>query len=468
MNPRIAFIIILGQSIYPMKDLTNGRESTLIMVFALPMLIGNVFQQFYNMVDSWVVGQYVGKEALAAVGTSFPVIFLMVALAMGIGMGTNVLIAQFYGARANHRIKDTIDTAYISLFVMGLVLTLVGIFMVNPVLKLLRVPEDVFDQAAQYLRIVFYGLILTFGYNTVGGILRGLGDSMTPLFMLIAATIINIILDLVFVRNFGWGVAGVAWATVIAQGVSFIGSVIFLNRTHEVLKTDFLHLKFNREIFNEIFRIGLPSGIQQALVSMGIMFMTAIVNGFGTTILAGFSAASRIDSFVGMPSMNIGMALSGFTGQNMGAGKKDRVIRGFHAALMIGLVITAVLSAVLFLWGDKLIGIFTPDHDVIDAGYEYLRVIAVFYFLFTIMFITNGLIRGAGEAIVPMISTLAAMWVVRIPCAIIFSGIWGPRGVWYSMPAGWVVGTIIALIYYKSGRWMKKAVVGQPAESLDF
>jgi putative MATE family efflux protein len=451
-----------------MKDLTKGRESTLIISFALPMLIGNVFQQFYNIVDSWVVGRYVGKEALAAVGTSFPVIFLMVALAMGIGMGANVLVAQFYGAKANDKIKLTIDTAYISLFVVGVLLSVIGIITANPVLRLLNVPSDVFDQASQYLKIIFSGMILSFGYNTVSGILRGLGDSMTPLFMLIAATIINIILDLLFVRSFGWGVAGVAWATVIAQGVSFIASVIFLNKTHDVLKTDFLHLTFSKSIFKEIFRIGLPSGIQQAMVSLGIMVMTAIVNGFGTVVLAGFSVASRIDSFVAMPAMNIGMALSSFTGQNMGAGETKRVSRGFHASLIIGLGITLVLSTAIFLFGNKLIALFTPNElDVIAVGHEYLRIIAVFYFLFTIMFIANGVIRGAGEAMIPMISTLAAMWLVRIPCAIIFSKLWGIIGVWYAMPVGWLIGTIIALVYYKSGRWMKKAVTNKKIEVID-
>jgi putative MATE family efflux protein len=379
-----------------------------------------------------------------------------------------VLVAQCYGAKANDKIKLTIDTAYISVFIVGVALTVIGYFTANPVLRLLNVPADVFDQASEYLRIVYIGLILAFGYNTVGGILRGLGDSLTPLFMLMAATIINIILDLLFVRSFGWGVAGVAWATVIAQGVSFIGSVIFLNKTHDVLKTDFLHLQFDRKIFKEIFRIGLPSGIQQALVSLGIMVMTAIVNGFGTVVLAGFSVASRIDSFVAMPAMNIGMAVSGFTGQNMGAGETKRVSRGFHAALIIGLGITLVMSTAIFFFGNLLIAAFIPDDlDVIAVGHEYLRVIAVFYFLFTIMFITNGVIRGAGEAIVPMISTLTAMWIIRIPCAMIFSKLWGTIGIWYAMPVGWLIGTVIALIYYKSGRWMKKAVVGKKIEVED-
>jgi Na+-driven multidrug efflux pump len=204
------------------------------------------------------------------------------------------------------------------------------------------------------------------------------------------------------------------------------------------------------------------------MVSLGIMVMTAIVNGFGTVVLAGFSVASRIDSFVAMPAMNLGMALSSFTGQNLGAGEPQRVSRGFHATLIIGLGITLVLSTAIFLFGNRLIGAFTPNEtEVIAVGHGYLKIIAVFYFLFTIMFVTNGVIRGAGEAIVPMASTLVGMWVARIPCAVIFSRLWGETGIWYAMPVGWLIGTIIALVYYKSGRWIKKAVTNKTIEVSD-
>ncbi|QQO08567.1 MATE family efflux transporter [Breznakiella homolactica] len=256
---------------------------------------------------------------------------------------------------------------------------------------------------------------------------------------------------------------GVAWATVIAQGLSFIVSVLYLNKTHDIFKTNFLKLKFNREIFRQILRIGLPSGVQQSLVSLGLMFMSGVVNGFGTAVMAGYAAASRIDSFVGMPAMNIGNALSSFTGQNIGAGKFDRVKRGYHAALKIGLSISVVLMAVLFFGGEMLIGIFTHDTEVVRVGAEYLRVIAPFYFLFTIMFVTNGVIRGSGEAVLPMVSTIMAMWVVRIPCAVIFSRLWGVTGVWFAMPTGWLMGLLISVIYYKSGRWMKKRIIRTPA-----
>ena len=445
-----------------MKDLTQGNETKLIIFFSLPMLVGNVFQQFYNMVDSWVVGRFVGTQALAAVGSSFPILFFMVSLVMGVSMGANILIAQYYGAKDMAKVRSAIDTTYLTLFWSGLLLTMVGVFAAEPILLLMRVPQDVLPLAAQYLRIIFGGILLLFGYNGVGAILRGLGDSMTPLYMLMFSTLLNVVLDLLFVRAFGWGVAGVAWATVIAQGVAFLGSAIYLNITHEVLRTNFLKLKFDRDIFKLSIKIGLPSGIQQSLVSMGFMFVSAVVNGFGSTVMAGYAAASRIDSFIGMPSMNLSMALSTFVGQNLGAGKPDRARKGFRASLAIGMGITAVLAGVLLLFGTSLVGIFSQDPEVIRIGAQYLSIIAPFYMLFTVMFVANGLIRGAGEAIVPMVSTILAMWLVRVPLAVLFSNLFGVVGIWWSIPSGWVVGCSIALLYYRSGRWTKKALVRSP------
>ncbi len=443
-----------------MKDLTEGNEAKLLVAFSIPMLIGNVFQQLYNMVDSWVVGNFVGKDALAAVGASFPIIFLMVALVMGVSMGSNILIAQYYGAKNMEKVRASIDTTYLFLFWSSLIFTVVGLLFAPGILKILRVPDEILGPATQYLRIIFGGIILTFGYNGVGAILRGLGDSKTPLYMLIVSTLINIALDLLFVLVFGWGISGVAWATVIAQGVSFLGSLVYLDRTHEILKTDFLRLRFDGPIFRHSLRIGLPSGIQQTLVSLGFMVMSALVNGFGTDVMAGFSAASRIDSFAGMPAMNISMALSTFVGQNLGAGKTERVRKGFLAALGMSWVISLVLGLLFFINPGILIRIFTPDQEVIRIGSEYLRIVASFYLIFSTMFVTNGLIRGAGETIVPMIATLIAMWLVRVPAATLFSRLMGEVGLWWAMPTGWVVGMFISLGYYFSGRWKSKALIG--------
>lgn len=442
-----------------MKDLTRGNVPLQLVLFSLPMLLGNVFQQFYNMVDSWVVGQFVGTIALAAVGTSFPILFLMIALVMGFGMGANVLIAQYYGAKNFTKVRAVIETTYLVLFWMSLVLTVLGLAAARPILLLLRVPAEVQESALLYLRIIFGGLFFTFAYNGVAAILRGLGDSMTPLYMLIASTLINVALDLFSVLVLHMGVAGVALATVIAQAISVAGSLWYLNRNHELLATDFRHLTFDREIFLLSLKIGLPSGIQQALVAMGMMFMSAVVNGFGPVVMAGFAAASRIDSFIGMPAMNISMALSTFTGQNLGAGKSQRVHEGYRVALGIAEGITVVLSVILLLYAEPLVGLFTTDGAVIATGAQYLRIIAPFYLVFTLMFITNGVIRGSGEAMVPMVSTLCAMWLVRVPAAVLFSTVWKVVGIWWAMPTGWFVGAAIALVYYFSGKWKQKVVV---------
>lgn len=448
-----------------MKDLTKGNEAKLIVMFALPMLLGNLFQQFYNMVDSWVVGRFVGTEALAAVGTGFPIIFLMVSLVMGFGMGANVLIAQYFGAKDTAKVRAVVETTYLVLFWSSLFMTIVGIVAVEPILRAMRLPEDLIPSASSYLRIIFGGMVLTFGYNGVSAILRGLGDSVTPLFMLIAATLLNVALDLLFVVVFGWGIEGVAWATVIAQGVSLVGSLVYLDRTHEILRVNYLKLRFDRDAFSRSLKIGLPSGIQQTLVSLGFIVMNSVVNGFGTTVIAGYAAASRIDTFVGMPSMNISMALSAFVGQNLGAGKPDRARRGFRAALVAAFAVTAVLVVLLLAAGRPLVGIFTEDAEVVAVGARYLAVIAPFYFVFTLMFITNGLVRGAGEAVVPMLSTLVAMWLVRVPAAMLFSSWWGIEGVWWSFPTGWFVGAAIAVAYYKSGAWTRKALVRPAPEA---
>ena len=269
-----------------MQDLTQGREGKLIFAFALPMLIGNVFQQLYNTVDSIIVGNTLGKTALAAVGASFPLVFLLVALIIGLTMGSTVLIAQFYGAGRLDQVKKTIDTTYIFLFVAALVCTLLGLVSSKPLLKLLKTPAEIFPLAQTYLQIIIAGLIFTFGFNTISAVLRGLGNSKTPLYFLILSTLLNIVLDLVFILSFGWGVAGAAWATVIAQAVSFLLSQIYLARRFELFRFDLKKITFDRTIFLTTLKIGLPTGIQQMLVATGMMALSRIVNNFGTTAVA--------------------------------------------------------------------------------------------------------------------------------------------------------------------------------------
>lgn len=451
-----------------MKDLTQGGETKAIITFAIPMLIGNIFQQFYNMVDSIVVGNFVGTTALAAVGVSFPIIFLMISLVMGLTMGTMVIVAQFYGARNYEKVRATIDTGYITLFWAGLVMTVIGIVCTPIILTLLKVPVDVFPEASAYLRIIFAGLLATFGYNAISAILRGLGDSKTPLFILIAASLLNVVLDLVFVVVFHWGVSGAAWATIISQAASFIGGLIYLDTRNKLVSLNIKKLVFDGAIFKKSLKIGLPSGIQQMMVSVGMMALSRIVNGFGTSTIAAFAAASRLDTFASMPAMNLSQALSTFTAQNMGAGKTERVKRGHLSALIVGSAISIVAGAAMLIFGSGLMSLFSADAGVISIGARYLAIVGATYVLFSTMFINNGVMRGAGDAFIPMINTLLGLWVVRIPCALLFTGVlgMGSDGIWWSIPAGWLMGATFSTLYYLGGRWKRKAVISTPAAAM--
>ncbi|HBG16046.1 MAG TPA: MATE family efflux transporter [Firmicutes bacterium] len=442
-----------------MKDLTQGNEGKLIFYFALPMLIGNIFQQLYNTVDSIIVGNTLGKEALAAVGASFPIIFLLVSLIMGIAMGSTILIAQFFGAGKLDEVKKTIDTTYIFIFFSALAATIIGFATSGPILKLLRTPDEVFPMAKTYLDIIFAGIIVMFGFNSISAILRGLGDSKTPLYFLIISTLVNIGLDLLFIKVFNWGVAGAAWATVIAQGVSFLLGAIYLHKTHEFFSFNFKKMAFERQLFITSIKIGLPAGVQQMLVATGMMALSRIVNGFGTNAVAAYTAAGRLDSFASMPAMNLSAALSSFVGQNLGANKPERVKNGYLATLGMATLISVVITITVTLFGRELISLFNTDPDVIQIGTSYLIIVGSFYLVFSSMFITNGVLRGAGDTFIPMFFTICSLWLVRVPISAYLSRLMGTNGIWWGIPIAWTVGAALSGGYYLTGRWKRKVIV---------
>lgn len=442
-----------------MQDLTVGKEGKLIFRFAAPMLLGNVFQQLFSIVDSIIVGNFVGKEALAAVGASFPVIFIMVSMIIGLVMGTTVVISQYFGAKDYTKVKRAIDTMYIYSSVIGIVTTVTGIIISEPLLRLLGLPEDIMPQAVRYLQIYLSGLIIFFGFNGTSAVLRGLGDSKTPLYFLIIATLANIILDLLFVAVFKMGVGGAAYATLLANGIAFLLAIIWLNRTHKLIRIAVRGLHFDREIFRQSIRIGLPTGIQQTLVAMGALAMMGIVNTFGTDVIAGFSVASRLDALAIVPSMSFSAAISTFVGQNIGANKYDRIKTGLIATVKMSGIVTIVTTVFVIFGGHLLMSLFTNDSEVIRLGDQYLTIVSSFYLAFTLMFIYSGVMRGAGDTLIPMFISLLSLWLIRIPMAWFLSGKIGASGIWWSIPAGWVVGLILSFAYYKSGRWKKKAVV---------
>ncbi len=444
-----------------MKDFTTGSESRHIFKFALPMLIGNVFQQLYNVVDSVIVGRYLGDKALAAVGASFPIIFMVIALVIGIGIGASVVISQYYGAKQYDKVKRASDTTYIFLLVAGVIITIIGITTSDWIFRLLQLPEELMIPAKEYLHIYMYGMVIMFGFNGTSSILRGIGDSKTPLYFLIFSTFANIGLDLLFVLVFKWGIAGAAWATVISQAGAFVAALIYLNHKQHILRIDMKKISFDWDIFKQSIRIGLPTGIQQTLVAFGGMAMMGIVNSFGTPVIAAFSAAGRVDSLAVIPAMNFAAALSGFVGQNVGAGKLDRVANGLKATMWMSVAVCASITVVIIIWGKSIMTIFTTSPNVVEIGYQYLLIVSVFYVFFAIMFNINGLLRGAGAAIVPMYITLVSLWLIRIPLAYFLSKTlgMGEKGIWWSIPIGWVFGAIAAAIYYKYGRWQNKSIV---------
>jgi putative MATE family efflux protein len=444
-----------------MKDLTTGRIGLSIFKFALPMLIGQMFQQLYTFVDQIIVGNFLGKEALAAVGASFPIIFTLIALVIGIASGGTIVISQFFGAKNFRMVKRAIDTVFIMLFVAAIILTASGYPFIEQIFRLIKLPEELMDQGVAYLSVYIGGLVLFFGYNGVAAILRGLGDSITPLYFLILATVLNIGLDLLFIVVWGWGVEGAAWATLIAQGVAFLAAAIYLDRYHELINFNIRNFTFDRKVFRESMRIGLPTGLQHTFVSLGMLALMGIVNTFGTNVTAAYTAAVRIDSLAVIPAMVFAQALATYVGQNMGAGKIERVKRGLWTTFFMSSAVSGVMTAVVIIFKYPLMGWFTDDTTVINIGGDYLTIVTSFYLIFTSMFIFGSVMRGAGDTLIPMFITLFALWFIRIPVAFALSREYGETGIWWSIPAGWTIGLVLTLIYYKMGRWKSKVVVNR-------
>jgi putative MATE family efflux protein len=442
-----------------MRDLTEGNEARLIFNFTIPMLLGNLFQQSYHIINTIIVGNFLGKESLAAVGASFPIIFTLISLIIGVASGGTIVIAQYFGAKDYKRVKLACDTLFIFFIIASIIMSVIGVFFAESIFRLIRLPEEIIPQATTYLKIYFSGLILFFGFNGTSAILRGLGDSITPLYFLIISAFSNIGLDLLFILVFKWGIAGAAWATIISQGGAFIALALYLNGRHEIIKFNVFRFQFDKKIFRESLRIGLPTGVQQTFISLGMLALMSIVNKFGTNVIAAYSVAGRIDNLAVLPAMNFGAALATFVGQNLGAGKPDRVKSGLKATLIMSCGISLVVTIINILFRKQIIGLFTDDAEVIRIGSEYLLIVCSFYLPFTAMFKINGVLRGAGDTFVPMFISLISLWVVRVPLALIFSSRFGEKGIWWAIPAGWIIGLILYYLYYSTGNWKNKVVV---------
>ena len=446
-------------------DMTQGSPTRLIVLFSLPLLAGNVLQQLYNMVDSVVVGNYVGSSALTAVGAGFSIMFLISSLFLGFSMGATIMIAQYVGAGDQGAVGRTVDTIYSALLVIIVPLTLLGVLASGPLLTLIRVPQEAYEQARTYCMVVLGGIVGTLGYNMNSGIMRGLGDSRTPLIFLFIACVINIVLDLVFVLVFSWGVFGVALATILAQICSWVFGIFYINRKYPFLHIRLFRMRLDRRLLGQVIRLGIPSAIQECQFAVGILIMQALINGFGNDFAAGFTAANKIDTFAFMPIESFSIAATTYVGQNMGAGRLDRVQTGTRRALVLGTLVCLAMSAVVLPLRRPLLMLFNREPGVVAAGEAYLLRALSLMFILAMMFIMNGVLRGAGAMTVPMVASIissgrpASLW----PCAGLFLR---PGGDLLAYPIGWALGLLICVVSYCRGRWKDKCIVSQaPQES---
>ncbi len=449
----------MGSLIQAMKDFTEGSEARLILQFSVPLVLGNIFQNLYNIVDSVIVGNFLGKEALGAVGASFPVIFTLISMVIGVGSGASTVISQYFGAKQLDQVRKTIDTIFIFFLLSSILVTFIGIIFSRSIFILLQLPDEMLSDAVTYLNIYLSGMFFFFGFAGITSILRGLGDSKTPLYFMILSTAINIIFDLLFVIVFKWGIEGVALATVVSQALAFFSATWYLNKKHMVINLSIRKYIFDRSIFKSCVKIGLPTGFQQSFIAFGMMAIMGIVNTFGTNAVAAYTAAMRVDSFAKMPALTFSSALSSFVGQNLGAFQEARARKGLKITLAFSLAYSLLISLVIIVFGKYIIQIFTPDEAVIAIGQDYLVIVSSFYLLLSVMFTFTGFLRGAGATLVPMLTTMTALYLVRIPLAFWLSNRIGVNGIWWAEPAAWFVGMVIMIIYYYSGKWKGKVVV---------
>ena len=432
-------------------DMTQGSIPRLLIAFAIPLLIGNLFQQLYNTVDSIVVGNYVSKQALAAVGCTSPIINTLIGFYMGFSTGAGVVISQYYGAKDEEKLYSAVQTAVaLTLFLCAL-LTAVGVSTVPLLLRMMDTPQDVFPAAAEYLRIYFCGISGVLLYNIGAGILRAVGDSTRPLYFLIFCTLLNTVLDLLFVRVFSLGIAGAAWATVVSQVCSAILVLLLLSRAKTAYRLDLRHLHVQSSILRKIIHIGLPSALQLAITAFSNIFVQSYINHFASSCMAGWTAYIKIDSFAIMPMMSLNLSTSTFVGQNLGAGNYARARTAPKTAITMGFAIMIVLMAPLILFAPQLVTLFNSDPEVVQYGTWFIRVISPFYLCFAINQVYVGALRGAGNTRVAMVITLSSFVVFRqlyLFTAYRLGG--GLLAITLGYPAGWILCSTLLLLYYYS------------------
>ena len=444
------------------QDMTVGNPVSNLIRFSVPLLIGNLAQQLYSTVDSIVVGNYIGDGALAAIGASGPIMNLLLVLFMGISVGASIMVSQYFGAKEKDKLSDTVGTAITATLVSSLFIMIVGPLITPWAMSVLQTPADIYDMTCTYLIIVFVGIIGCAYYNIISGILRGLGDSVMPLVFLLVACGLNIVLDILFVAFFSMGVAGAAWATIISQAISGALCLVRLLLMRDVLHVKLRSLWPQKALLMQLIRLGLPSGLTQAVFSLAMLVVQSLTNSFGTLIIAVSTVVMRVDGFAMMPNFTFGTATTTFTGQNIGAGKLKRVEEGTKDGLKIGLAVSVVLVAAILLFGRYLMEMFTSTPEVVDTGMHMMRIPAVGYVAMAVTQILSGVMRGAGDTMTPMWISLITTVVIRVPIAYGLATLThSPDSLFISLLTSWVMGAVLTTIAYRMGRWKKKSIIGQ-------
>lgn len=446
-------------------DFTTGSVPRHLIAFAMPMFIGNLLQAAYNTVDSIWVGRFLGPDSLAAVAVGFPIIFALVALVTGLTIATTTLVSQYYGAKHTEMVKSTIANSMTVLTLLGFIMAGVGYAVRWPMLRILRAPVNIIDEAAAYMGVVMLGFIPTFVYNASSSILRGLGDSRSPMTFLAVATIANIILDPIMIFGLGplpkMGVVGAAWATVISQALSAVMALSFMVRRLGIAKSIKDLILFDKGLTFTTVKIGLPAGAQQILVSMGMIAVMSTVNTFGSAVVAGAGAGSRLEQFAFMPAMSVGLAVTALVGQNLGASRYDRIPLIVRWAMILSCSITGIALIAAQLAPAALLSMFTHDPAVLEAGSSYLRWLSIGFVPFAANFVLTGVLRGAGDTVATFFITLTSLWLIRVPLVKLLARTsLGVNGVWMAMSSGPIVSMTVTYIYYRTGKWRHRGVVG--------
>ena len=437
-------------------DLTEGKVWKVIVRFAVPLLVGNLLQQFYNITDSIIVGQFLGKEALAAVSASFFIYYFIISLVIGVGSGTTVVISQLFGAKQYQKVQLAFSSFFIFMLVGGVILSIAGIIFAEPVFRLTNTPEEVIPQAVAYFRIYIGGTFLFVTFNSIISILRGVGESVRPMLFILITTVLNIAFDLLFILVFKWGIEGAARATVISQGIGMCIALAYVNNTHPLLSIKKQDMLFDWKLFKESLKIGLPTSVQQCAIALGLIALLGIVNSFGTNTLTAYGAAGKIDTIITQAILTLSGALAAFCGQNIGAGRLDRVKKGVQFTMYTNIALGLLTFAAVYLFGNEMMRIFTKDIDVVAIGKEYLLIIGGFFIVHGALNVYNGALRGAGDTLFPMITSLVCLWLIRIPLAYYLSSWLGRNGIWWAIGISITIGLIVTFVYYKMGFWKRR------------